>query len=161
MKPRHALVLVGLIAFSGLLAGCAPGDARFNPGDLAGFWWGIWHGAISPITLVVGIFSDAVHVYERANTGGWYDAGFLFGVVTIWGAGGRGGEHTWRRSRRDRDEERRNREEWEEVGRKVEAKLKTRLRDWADAEPDENWDDVERKLEEKARKVVRDWADED
>lgn len=152
-----AALLVGLL----LLSGCAPGNERFAVDTPAGFLWGIWHGAISMITLVVGIWDDSVQVYELHNTGGWYDFGFLLGVAMAWGGGSRGGEHTWRRSRADREAERRNREEWEEVGRKVEAKLKHKLRDWAEAEPDEEWDEVEKKIERKAREVVKDWAEHD
>ena len=73
---------------------------------------------ISCITLVIGIFSDSVRVYEPNNTGGWYDFGFVLGVASVWGAGHRAG--TTSRKRRDA--------EWEEIGRKVEAKLKRMIR---------------------------------
>ena len=155
-RPFLVVILVGAVLF---LNGCAPGNERFAIDGPAGFFWGLWHGAISFITLIVGIWDDSVHVYEVRNTGGWYDFGFLLGVVCALGGGGRGGEHTWRRSRRDREEERRNREEWEAVGKKVEEKLKRRLREWAAAEPNEEWGEVEKKVERKAREVVRDWAE--
>jgi hypothetical protein len=84
------------------LAGCVAGDARFNTQDPAGFFFGLWHGIISMITLVIGIFSDGVQVYERNNTGGWYDFGFLLGVSSTWGGGSASAyRRARRRSRRD------------------------------------------------------------
>lgn len=69
-----------------LLAGCAAGDPRFTSAEPAGFWVGIWHGVIAPITFVIGLFDGNIEIYERINTGSWYDAGFLFGLVCL-GAG--------------------------------------------------------------------------
>jgi hypothetical protein len=146
-------VLVCLVVAVALLAGCAAGDPRFTTEAPAGFWQGLWHGIISMITLIVGIFSDTVRVYEIDNTGGWYDFGFLGGVVCFWGGGGAKGYHS-QRSRRDR-------QEWEEIARKVEAKLKRMIRAWADAEPDEQWNVVEAKAEAKLRREIREWAEED
>jgi hypothetical protein len=160
MRRSVGFTFVAATLFVALLAlnGCAPGHERFVAEGPAGFFWGFWHGAISLITLVVGIWNDSVHVYEVHNTGGWYDFGFLFGVTCALGGGGRGGEHTWRKSRGEREKERRNREEWEEIGRKVEEKLKHKLREWAETDPDESWGEVEKKIESKAREVVKDWA---
>lgn len=107
-----ALLVVAAMLF---LNGCAPGNERFDVDGPAGFFWGLWHGAISWVTLIVGCWNDSVHVYEVRNTGGWYDFGFILGVVCALGGGGRGGEHTWRRSRRGLEEERRNRKEREAV----------------------------------------------
>lgn len=135
-----------------VLAGCAAGDERFTTETPAGFWMGLWHGAISFVTLIVGIFSDNVSVYEVDNTGGWYDFGFLLGVTCFWG----GGSHTYtRRTYRVRKDK-----EWEEIGRKVETKLKRQIREWAEAEPDEDWKVVEAKAEQKLKRKVREWADE-
>ena len=58
--------------------------------DVAGFWRGLWHGLISPITFLVSLFSDSVTIYEVHNNGGWYNFGFLLGVATIFGGGGAG-----------------------------------------------------------------------
>jgi hypothetical protein len=86
------------------LCGCTAGDPQFTPEEPANFWLGLWHGAISVITLIVGIFEPAVEVYERNNTGGWYDFGFLLGVTSVWGGGSSAGYHRSRRRRRDRFE---------------------------------------------------------
>jgi hypothetical protein len=144
---------VCLIVAIVLLAGCAAGDPRFTASTPAGFWQGLWHGIISVITLIIGVFSDTVRVYEVQNTGGWYDFGFLCGVICIWGGGGAKGYHS-RSVRRDR-------QEWDEIGRKVEAKVKRKIRAWAEAEPDEEWNVVEAKAEEKLKARLREWAQKD
>ncbi len=54
----------------------------------AGFWAGLWHGIISPITFIVSLFDGDVAIYEVNNKGGWYDFGFLIGVGGSWGSAG-------------------------------------------------------------------------
>jgi hypothetical protein len=143
-----------LVAISAVvLAGCAAGDPRFTPDVPAGFWTGLWHGLISCITLIVGIFADGVRVYEIDNTGGWYDFGFLLGVAMAWG----GGSHGYRRKRSA--ERARAEAEWEEIGHKVEAKIRRKVREWAEAEPDDDWKVVEHKAETKLKQRLRDWAE--
>lgn len=151
MVRRKGLAVLSLVVLAGLLAGCTAGDPRFSEADPAGFFMGVWHGLISCITLIVGIFADSVHVYEVDNSGGWYDFGFLIGVS---GLGG-GGTSGWHR----RGAKRRQDKEWEEIGQKVEAKLKRKIRTWAEAEPNEDWDVVETKAEDKLKRRLREWAE--
>lgn len=151
-RSRSVRSLVGIVAITVLLLGCAAGDPRFTPSDPAGFWTGLWHGMISFITLVIGIFADSVHVYEVDNTGGWYDFGFLLGVAMIWGGGHSTYHHRTRKRRED--------DEWKEIGRKVEAKLQRKIREWAEAEPDEDWNVVEARAEAKLKQRLRAWAEE-
>jgi hypothetical protein len=88
MKSR--LLLFILIASAILLAGCAAGA---NPAEgipvpdenIAGFWLGLWHGVISPVTFIISLFSDNVNIYEAHNNGGWYNFGFMFGMSIIFG----------------------------------------------------------------------------
>lgn len=149
---RYAVPLVlALLLLVLLAASCAAGDARFTDASPAGFWQGLWHGIISVITLIVGIFSDTVRVYEVHNTGGWYDFGFLFGTTAIWGGGGSTMHHNRRKKARDK--------EWEEISKKVEAKIKRKLTEWAEAEPDEEWEVVSDKAEAKLKRKIREWAD--
>lgn len=77
----------GLTAALGLgvliLAGCAAqAGAAPAPGDptLAGFWLGVWHGIIVPVTFIVSLFNDHVAIYAVHNTGAWYDFGFVLGL---------------------------------------------------------------------------------
>lgn len=150
-SPAARTRVIPIVALAAIVvaAACTAGDPRFTADAPAGFWVGLWHGAISMITLVIGIFVDHVHVYEVHNTGGWYDFGFLIGATSLWGASS---HRAGRRRRRDA--------EWDEIGRKVEAKLAVMLRRWAEAEPDEDWHEVERKASRKLKTCVRRWAEE-
>lgn len=78
-----------------VLGACAAGpntvvDVPSAEGDVAGFWLGLWHGVIVPITFIISLFSDTVSVYEIHNNGGWYDFGFLIGASLFLGSGGAG-----------------------------------------------------------------------
>ena len=155
-QPRataHRRTLLPLLPLL-VLAGCTAGDPQFTAETPAGFWIGLWHGAIAPLTLIVGIFSDGLEIYERSNRGGWYDFGLISGLLAFWG----GGSHTATR-RASRHARRRSDAEWEEIGRKVEMKIQRKIRAWTDAEPDENWDLVEAKAEAKLKRKIREWAD--
>jgi hypothetical protein len=59
-------------------------------GKVAGFWLGLLHGGIAPITFIVSLFRQDVHVYEVHNNGAWYNLGFLLGLMGSLG-GSRGG----------------------------------------------------------------------
>lgn len=48
--------------------------------DAVGFWLGLWHGLISPITVIVSLFTPTVSLCEVANNGNWYDFRFIIGV---------------------------------------------------------------------------------
>ena len=54
----------------------------------AGFWAGLWHGVISPITFIVSLFSTKVRFYKVNNKGDWYDFGFMIGVIFTFGGSG-------------------------------------------------------------------------
>ena len=92
-KKRLLLVFIAILAMF-LLAGCAAGtnptvDIPDVDGKSAGFWSGLWHGVISPITFIISLFSDNVNIYEVYNSGNWYDFGFMLGVSIIFGGGAR------------------------------------------------------------------------
>ncbi len=44
-----------------------------------GFWSGLWHGFIAPISFIGSLFSDNIAMYAVNNTGGWYNFGFVLG----------------------------------------------------------------------------------
>jgi len=91
-RIRIAVVLVGAML---VLAACAAGvnpevGAASPDGDVAGFWLGLWHGIIAPVTFVVSLFTDSVNLYEVHNNGNWYDFGFVLGAGILLGGGGLG-----------------------------------------------------------------------
>ena len=78
-----------------VLTSCAPGanSAQGLPdqtGDIAGFWLGLWHGIIVPVTFIISLFSDTVSPYEVSNNGNWYNFGFFLGACMSLGGGGAG-----------------------------------------------------------------------
>ena len=46
----------------------------------AGFWAGLWHGLIWPITLIISHITHSHRVYETKNQGRRYDMGFITGI---------------------------------------------------------------------------------
>lgn len=83
---RTVSLLTCGILLAAALAGCFPGGGHSTPDDRAGFFTGIWHGWIAPVSLIVGIFSDGIRVYEPNNTGWWYDFGFYMAVIAGFGS---------------------------------------------------------------------------
>jgi len=85
MKNKNvAAAFLVLFAFL-LLASCAPGPNTLEKtpnakGKVAGFWKGLWHGLISPVTFIISLFSKNVRIYEVHNNGNWYNFGFVLGA---------------------------------------------------------------------------------
>lgn len=85
---RLGLIVVVMLV---VLTACAPGaNPQAGTGGAAGFWLGLWHGFISPVTFVISLFTDNVNLYEVNNNGNWYDFGFVFGAGILFGGGGAG-----------------------------------------------------------------------
>lgn len=72
-----------------ILAVAGPNSKYQQPGaGPAGFWGGLWHGLIIFVAFVVSLFNPGVRIYERNNSGRWYDFGFLIGASISLGSGG-------------------------------------------------------------------------
>jgi hypothetical protein len=157
MKSHNflSLKLLIIIPFLLLLSACAAGNTQFSPESPAGFWYGLWHGIISVISLIIHIFNENVLVYETNNTGGWYDFGFLLGIICIWG----GGSHITCKSSAEKKRDK----EWEEIGDKVEKKVMRKLKEWAENEEGtdigEDWEEIGEKVEKKLKRKIREWAE--
>jgi len=80
------LTALALLALNGCAAGPA-GQWADPASDAAGFFAGLWHGALLVVTLVVSFFTDDVRIYEPHNIGIAYDIGFVLGVLAVWGNG--------------------------------------------------------------------------
>ena len=101
---RNTLRIVFAILVAAVVIGCAPGpnamvgtpDAR---GNVPGFWQGYWNGLIAPVTFVISLFNAKVRIYEVHNSGGWYDFGFVLGLMFAFGSAAGGAAS--RRRRRD------------------------------------------------------------
>jgi hypothetical protein len=53
-----------------------------------GFFFGLWHGVIAPVSFVLSVFFEDIAMYAVNNTGGWYDFGFVLGAGILFGGGG-------------------------------------------------------------------------
>ena len=68
-----------ILALALALTSCAD-SVPTDPLDTVGFFHGIWHGMITPISFICSWFNDDVVIYAAYNNGFWYDLGFLMGV---------------------------------------------------------------------------------
>ena len=105
MKKQWLLVIliIAAIMVMLLLAGCAAGpnptlNAVDAAGKTAGFWSGLWHGVISPVTFIISLFNKHVNIYDVYNNGNWYNFGFILGVLIIFGGGGQGAKRKAKKS---------------------------------------------------------------
>ena len=85
MKNKKILVLIMIALLAMMLSGCMPGDEKYTQDDPAGFFWGIWHGWIAPLSLIFGFFNDTTRIYELNNSGLWYDFGFYIAIISGFG----------------------------------------------------------------------------
>ena len=98
MRRAPKIALLGAVLAATLaLAACA---ASQTPAAIApaapGFWLGLWHGFIFPVAWVVSLFTDKVALYAVPNNGGWYDFGYFFLGVVVFGVGARKSHITYR-----------------------------------------------------------------
>lgn len=86
-NKRIKLLILTVIIISTLYVatGCIPGDGTYTNDDPAGLFWGIWHGWVAPISLIVSIFKEGIRIYEPINTGFWYDFGFYMAIISGFG----------------------------------------------------------------------------
>jgi len=86
MKHRHITMLILVALTLVLLTGCLPGDGTNTPANPAGFLWGIWHGWMAPLSLILSVLVDANYrIYEVYNKGWWYDLGYYMAIISGFG----------------------------------------------------------------------------
>lgn len=52
-----------------------------------GFWSGLWHGIIAPLSFIGSLLSDKIAMYAINNNGAWYNFGFVLGAGILFGGG--------------------------------------------------------------------------
>ena len=86
---KRTLILFAVVVTAALLfAGCATQSLE-NIGDPPGFLKGVFHGFILFFSFIASLFTD-YEIYAFPNAGGWYNFGFLIGVMLFFGGGGAG-----------------------------------------------------------------------
>jgi hypothetical protein len=94
MKTNFIYLLLTVLVFT--VSGCMPGVGNNSIENQAGFFMGIWHGWIAPISLLMGFFNHRIAIYEIYNVGWWYDLGFYIAIIS-----GFGGISLFRKSSKD------------------------------------------------------------
>lgn len=80
---HNKLFLFIIFAFALLfISGCADSVTFVEASNIepVGFWHGLWHGWICPISWFVSLFDSNTAIYAIYNNGGWYDFGFVLGA---------------------------------------------------------------------------------
>ena len=98
MTKKVIIILLLSALLIMMLSGCVPGDGKATVEKPANFLWGVWHGWLAPISLIISLFNKGIRVYESINTGWWYDFGFYIAVIS-----GFGGLSIFRHKKRHRD----------------------------------------------------------
>ena len=75
------LMLSGFLLLAFLFFSCAQTEPvqECLTGKQYGFFYGLLHGFITPVSFIVSLFDDNVAIYAVNNKGWWYDLGFLLG----------------------------------------------------------------------------------
>ncbi|WP_422477326.1 hypothetical protein [Pleomorphochaeta sp. DL1XJH-081] len=87
-KKKTAILLVFIVlalVITVLFTSCLPQTVETLDDKPAGFFMGIWHGWIAPISLIVKLFNPSVGIYQPYNTGWWYDFGFYMAIISGFG----------------------------------------------------------------------------
>jgi len=82
MKKVTLIILITVLMLS--LGGCFPTHSNEKEAP-AGFFKGIWHGWIAPVSLIAEIFDSNIKIYETNNTGWFYDFGFYIAIIAGFG----------------------------------------------------------------------------
>lgn len=82
-KKIGVIILIVTILF--LFSSCIPGDGTYSSDNPAGFFSGVWHGWIAPLSLIMGLFNSNIKLYETFNTGWWYSFGFYIAIISGFG----------------------------------------------------------------------------
>lgn len=78
-----------IIATALLLAACVATEVATAVHPTApGFWLGVWHGFVFPVSFILSLFTDKISVYAVPNNGHWYDFGYFVGICFL-GVGAR------------------------------------------------------------------------
>jgi len=87
MKKRLTIlyILLFLLIIMGSIS-CATHSPELMTDQPPGFLKGLLHGFIILFSFIAELFTD-YKIYAYPNSGGWYDFGFLLGVMIFFGGG--------------------------------------------------------------------------
>ncbi len=88
-RIRKILLWVFIIVVILIFLGSCATQTKEIIEDPPGFWYGLLHGFIVLFSFIASFFTDYT-IYAFPNSGGWYDFGFLLGVMIFFGGSGAG-----------------------------------------------------------------------
>ena len=99
---KKTLRIIAVVMLILLVVSCTAGVNQMEnkpdkDGKVAGFWKGLWSGFIILFSFIISLFNDNVTIYEVHNSGGWYNFGFLLGIMFFFGGSGGGAASRKRR----------------------------------------------------------------
>lgn len=86
---KKAILFFTLLLAAGLFITSCVTQSVTNVTNPPGFFKGLLHGFIILFSFIGSLFTD-YRIYAFPNAGGWYDFGFLLGVMFFFGGGGAG-----------------------------------------------------------------------
>lgn len=86
MKVRTLVAVAAILIVAASTAACLPGGGAASASQPAGFFLGVWHGWLAPLSLILGLFEPGGGIYEVHNTGLGYDFGFYISVIGGFGS---------------------------------------------------------------------------
>ncbi|WP_189604812.1 hypothetical protein [Salinimicrobium marinum] len=80
MKSKRLITIVLFLFLVLCLTSCAPaGPTEYE----YGFFSGVWHSFISPISVIGSAFSSEIAVYAVTNNGFWYYSGCAIELIVF------------------------------------------------------------------------------
>lgn len=116
-------------------------------GGIAAFFFFSWIIQMLWNSIVAGHLGLLKPLSYLQAAGLWFLVSLLFAWVGI----GAGRYAYLRRKARD----------WEEIGRRVEARIREALARWAEGEAEAEWEELGKKIEDKIKRKLRDWLKEE
>jgi len=86
MKLSKIMIPITLIILIISITSCFPNEVTADKADPSGFFMGIWHGWIAPISLILSFFNPSIRIYDAVNTGWAYDLGFYIAIISGFGS---------------------------------------------------------------------------
>ena len=84
---KKVFFVFGFVFMLSILFSACATQSVGNITNPPGFFYGLLHGFIILFSFIASLFTD-YEIYAFPNSGGWYNFGFLLGVMMFWGGGG-------------------------------------------------------------------------
>ncbi len=80
MKTFKIIIALSIVLLLTSCADVSPIAKECVTNQSYGFWGGLWHGIIAPLSFIGSLFFDDIAFYAYNNNGGWYNFGFVLGA---------------------------------------------------------------------------------